>query len=47
MRLFDEKRSTISSRDYIEFTNTNSNETLECIVTNLYKYEKFKELYKI
>lgn len=46
MRLLDEKRATISIGDYIEFTNTSSNETLECIVTNLYKYANFEELYK-
>lgn len=46
MRLCDEKRSIILIGDFIEFTNTNSGETLECIVTNLYKYETFEELYK-
>lgn len=46
MRLCDEKRSSISVRDIIEFTNTKNGEILECIVTNLYKYQNFAELYK-
>lgn len=46
MRLCDEKRSIIQIGDFIVFTNTNSNETLKCIVTNLYKYKSFEELYK-
>lgn len=46
MRLCDEKRSLISIGDIIEFTNTRTNEILECIVTNLYKYKDFYELYK-
>ena len=46
MRLCDEKRSLISIGDIIEFTNTKNNETCECVVLNLYKYENFSELYK-
>ena len=46
MRLCDEKRSLISIGDSIEFTNTTTNEVLACIVTNLYKYKNFYELYK-
>lgn len=46
MRLCDEKRSLISVGDIIEFTNTKTSEILECIVTNLYKYKNFDELYK-
>ena len=46
MRLCDEKRSLISIGDMIEFTNTKNNETCECVVLNLYKYENFSELYK-
>lgn len=46
MRLRDEKRALISIGDVIEFTNTKTNETLECIVVHLYKYENFDELYK-
>ena len=45
MRLFDEKRSSISIGDFIEFTNTKTNETLVCLVTNLYKYKDFEQLY--
>lgn len=46
MRLCDEKRSLIVIGDTIEFTNTKTNEILECLVTNLYKYKNFEELYK-
>ncbi len=46
MRLCDEKRSIISAGDSIEFTNARNGEVLECIVTNLYKYNSFDELYK-
>lgn len=41
MRLCDEKRSIISAGDSIEFTNARNGEVLECIVTNLYKYNSF------
>lgn len=46
MRLCDEKRSLISVGDSIEFTNTKNGEILECIVTNLYPYKNFDELYQ-
>ena len=46
MRLCDEKRSLISIGDIIEFNNTSTNEQLQCVVINLYKYENFDELYK-
>jgi len=46
MRLCDEKRSIICIGDIIEFTNTKTHEICECVVTNLYKYESFNELYK-
>lgn len=46
MRLCDEKRSLISINDTIEFTNTKNGEILACLVTNLYKYKTFDELYK-
>lgn len=46
MRLCDEKRSLISIGDIIEFTNTKTNEILECVVVNLHKYKYFSELYK-
>lgn len=45
MRLCDEKRSLISVGDIIEFTNTKNGENLECIVTSLFKYKNFDELY--
>ena len=46
MRLYDEKRSLISIGDIIGFINTKTNEVLECVVVNLYKYKDFYELYK-
>lgn len=46
MRLCDEKRSIISIGDSIEFTNTSTDEILDCEVTNLFKYGSFDELYK-
>lgn len=45
MRLCDEKRSLISIGDGIQFTNTKTGEIMECIVTNLYRYRDFSELY--
>ena len=46
MRLCDEKRSLIKIGDTIEFANTSSNDIVQCIVTNIYKYSSFEELYK-
>lgn len=46
MRLCDEKRSIISVGDTIEFINTKSGEIIRCVVTSLYKYKNFDELYK-
>ena len=46
MRLFDEKRSSISVGDTIIFTDTGNNEIAECLVINLYRYPSFEELYQ-
>lgn len=46
MRLNDEKRQTIKIGDTIEFTNTQTSEIIKCLVTNLYRYSSFTELYK-
>lgn len=46
MRLFDEKRSLVSVGDTIKFTNAKNGEVLKCVVTNLYKYKNFDELYR-
>lgn len=46
MRVCDEKRSIVSVGDGIEFTNTKNGGILKCIVTNLYKYKNFEELYQ-
>ena len=46
MRLYDEKRSKIKIGDSIIFTDTSNDERIECLVSNLYRYPSFKELYK-
>ena len=46
MRLNDEKRSAIHIDDFIEFTNTTTQEKMLCKVTNIYKYPDFAELYR-
>ena len=46
MRLYDEKRSLISVGDIIEFTNRKTNEIIETIVVDIYKFENFDELFK-
>lgn len=47
MRLFDERRRLIYVGDRIIFFNTsNSDLSLEVLVTNLYQYPSFDELYK-
>ena len=46
MRLFDEKRSLISTGDIIIFTDASNNERMECQVINLYRYPSFEELYR-
>ncbi len=46
LRLFDEKRKLIQVGDFIEFTNTeNSNCKMTVMVTGLYKFSSFDELY--
>ena len=46
MRLFDEKRSLLSTWDTILFTDTNDHERMICQVINLYRYPSFEELYQ-
>ena len=46
MRLFDEKRSSISTGDTIIFTDTSNEEKIECLVINMYRYPTFEELYR-
>lgn len=47
LRLYDEKRKMISVGDTITFTNTlDSNETLNVMVTDLFIFNSFDELYK-
>lgn len=46
LRLYDEKRKAIRIGDEIEFINvTDKNQRLTCVVTNLYVFDSFKELY--
>jgi len=45
VRLNDEKRQLINIGDVIEFTNIDTGEIIKVIVTNLYKYDTFKELF--
>ena len=46
MRLFDEKRSLISTGDTIIFTDTSNKEKIDCMVINMYRYLSFEELYQ-
>lgn len=47
LRLYDEKRKTISIGDTITFVNTeNSNDTLSVMIKNLFVFNSFDELYK-
>ena len=46
MRLNDEKRKLIKPKDYIEFTNTSTNEKILCVVIDIYRYYNFEELYE-
>ena len=45
LRLNDEKRKLVNIGDIIIFTNLETNEELEVVVTNLYKYSTFEELF--
>lgn len=46
MRLFDEKRSLISTGDTIIFTDTSNKEKIDCMVINMYRYLSFEEWYQ-
>lgn len=46
MRLNDEKRSLIKVGDCIEFTDTENGDTVLCVVTTLFKYADFEDLYR-
>lgn len=45
VRLNDEKRQLINIGDTIVFTHIDTGEELKTIVTNLYKYNTFEELF--
>lgn len=44
-RLFDEKRKLIQVNDIIEFTNTETQEKMRCIVLDLIRRNKFSEIF--
>lgn len=46
MRLFDDKRKTIKVGDEILLVNRANGERLKCIVTNLFLFDNFLDLYK-
>ena len=45
LRLNDEKRRLVNIGDIIIFTNLDTEEELKTVVTNLYKYDTFEELF--
>lgn len=45
LRLNDEKRSLVEVDDTIFFTNTQTENRIETIVTNIFKFKSFEELY--
>lgn len=46
LRLNDEKRSKINVGDTITFKNRSNDDTVSVVVTNIYHYDNFEELYK-
>lgn len=46
LRLYDKKRQLLKVKDFIEFTNVTTGETMLVEIENLYKYDSFEELYK-
>ena len=46
MRLYDEKRSQIQVGDEIQFIHRDTGEVLRCLVTAIYRYGSFAQLYK-
>lgn len=45
MRLNDERRANIKVGDTIDFTHTQTNQKINCVVTNVTRYKDFFELY--
>ena len=45
LRLYDEKRSGIAAGDTILFADSDSGETLTCLVLALHRYPSFEALY--
>ena len=46
MRLDYEKRKAIKIGDIIRFTKNSTKEQIDCLVTNIYRYKTFDEMYK-
>ncbi len=46
MRLFDDKRRNMSIGDEITFISRFNDEKIDCLITNLYTYDNFEQLYK-
>ena len=47
LRLNDPKRQMIKIGDTIIFTSNQTGEEVKCVVTNLYHYNSFQELYDV
>ena len=45
LRLFDVKRRALRVNDYIEFTNRETNEKIDVKITDIKKFNSFKELF--
>ncbi len=45
-RLNDEKRRNMNVGDEVTFINRKTDEKIKCMITNLYTYDNFEELYK-
>ena len=45
LRLYDDKRKLLNINDIIEFTNIKTNEKINVIIEDLYKYSSFEQLY--
>lgn len=46
MRLYDDKRKNVRIGDTITFTNTSNHQQISVLVTDLFIFDSFKELYE-
>ena len=46
LRLLDEKRQQVKSGDIIVFTNAATGKTINTVVADLHRFDRFEELYK-